>query len=82
MHFYCAERAKANFERGIEEAVERLLVSPQFLFRIERDPAGIAPGTNYRASQFELASRLSFFIWRQYSGWRTARSLRSAGKLS
>jgi hypothetical protein len=63
MHFYDAQRAKSNFEHGIEEAVERLLVSPQFLFRIERDPAGIAPGTSYRISDLELASRLSFFIW-------------------
>ena len=63
MSFYSAERAKANFERGVEEAIERLLVSPQFLFRIERDPAGVAPATNYRVSDLELASRLSFFIW-------------------
>ena len=63
MSFYSAERAKANFERGVEEAIERLLVSPQFLFRIERDPAGVAPGTNYRVGDLELVSRLSFFIW-------------------
>jgi mono/diheme cytochrome c family protein len=63
MHFYDAERMKANFERGIQKAVERLLVSPQFLFRIERDPNDIAPGTNYEISDLELASRLSFFIW-------------------
>ncbi len=49
---------------GIQKAVERLLVSPQFLFRIERDPPNIAPGTPYRISDVELASaRLSFFLW-------------------
>jgi hypothetical protein len=44
-------------------ALQRILVSPEFLFRIERDPAGIAPGTVYRINDFELASRLSFFLW-------------------
>jgi mono/diheme cytochrome c family protein len=81
MHFYAAERTKANFERGIEEALERLLVSPQFLFRIERDPAGIAPGTNYRISGLELASRLSFFIWSSIPDDELL-DLAAAGKLS
>lgn len=61
--FYTAGRKEADFERGIQRGLERLLVSPQFLFRIERDPAGIAPGTAYRISDLELASRLSFFLW-------------------
>jgi cytochrome c5 len=61
--FYTAGRAEAGFDRGIQKALERLLVSPQFLFRIERDPANIAPGTSYRISDIELASRLSFFLW-------------------
>ena len=52
-----------TFERGIELAVERLLVSPQFLFRIEADPPHVAPDANYRISDLELASRLSFFLW-------------------
>jgi len=56
--------AKAgSFDRGIQKALERLLVSPQFLFRIEREPATIAAGTAYRVNDIELASRLSFFIW-------------------
>ena len=55
--------SKAAFDSGIEMAVRRLLVSPEFLFRVERDPAGIAPKTNYRVSDLELASRLSFFLW-------------------
>jgi mono/diheme cytochrome c family protein len=61
--FYTAGRAKGNFELGIQKALERLLVSPQFLFRIERDPANVPAGTPYRLSDLELASRLSFFLW-------------------
>jgi hypothetical protein len=63
MPFYAAGRKDGSFDRGIEQALERLLVSPQFLFRIERDPPGIAAGTPYRVSDLELASRLSFFLW-------------------
>ncbi|HEY7173013.1 MAG TPA: DUF1592 domain-containing protein [Vicinamibacterales bacterium] len=60
MPFYEAGRADGGFERGIQRGLERLLVSPQFLFRIERQPA---PGTVARISDLELASRLSFFLW-------------------
>ncbi len=51
------------FEAGIERALAAVLVSPQFLFRIERDPPGLPAGTPYRISELELASRLSFFLW-------------------
>jgi hypothetical protein len=61
--FYNEGDKAGGFDRGIEEALERLLVSPQFLFRIERDPADVAPGTPFRVSDLELASRLSFFLW-------------------
>jgi hypothetical protein len=44
-------------------ALRAVLVSPEFLFRVEQDPAGAAPGTAYRVSDIELASRLSFFLW-------------------
>jgi cytochrome c5 len=54
---------EGGFNAGIEQALERILVSPQFLFRIERDPAKAAPNTIYRISDLELASRLSFFLW-------------------
>lgn len=60
---YRAGRAEAGFESGIQEALARLLVSPQFLFRIERDPVNSKPGNVYRISDLELASRLSFFLW-------------------
>jgi hypothetical protein len=64
MTFYRAGRAgPGSFERGIQAVVERLLVDPRFLFRIERDPPGSAPGSVYRVNDVELASRLSFFLW-------------------
>ena len=51
------------FESGIELALRRLLVSPEFLVRIEADPPGVAPDTPYAVTDLELASRLSFFLW-------------------
>jgi mono/diheme cytochrome c family protein len=60
---YRKTRADGGFEAGIEMALSAVLVSPQFLFRVERDPAGIPPNTVYRVSDLELASRLSFFLW-------------------
>ncbi len=67
MRFYKEAPGKAGAENGFEAAIESalsaILVSPQFLFRIERDPPGIAPETPYRISELELASRLSFFLW-------------------
>ena len=61
--FYERGRDGGSFDTGIEMALRRLLVSPEFLFRVERDPDGVAPGENYRVSDLELASRLSFFLW-------------------
>jgi hypothetical protein len=52
-----------GFDAGIELALERILTDPNFLFRVERDPATVAPGAAYRVSDLSLASRLSFFIW-------------------
>jgi mono/diheme cytochrome c family protein len=62
-HFYEAGRAERDFDLGIQRALERVLVSPQFLFRIEQEPAGAAPGSVRPVGDFELASRLSFFLW-------------------
>jgi mono/diheme cytochrome c family protein len=56
-------RSPYSFEAGIETALQRMLVSPDFLFRIEQDPAKTAAGSVYRISDVELASRLSFFLW-------------------
>jgi mono/diheme cytochrome c family protein len=63
LRFYRSGRREGTFERGIQAALGRLLVSPQFLFRVERDPANLEPGGLYRISDVELASRLSFFLW-------------------
>jgi hypothetical protein len=63
MPFYLAGTAEAGFDAGIQLALERLLVSPQFLYRIEREPANALPGMAAAVSDVELASRLSFFLW-------------------
>jgi len=63
MAFYEAGRTEGGFDAGIQAAVERLLVDPDFLFRIETDPPGVGLGTAYRISDLDLASRLSFFLW-------------------
>ena len=61
--FYKGGRTERDFDFGIEKALRALLVSPDFLFRIEQDPKSAAPGSAYRISDLELASRLSFFLW-------------------
>ncbi len=63
LDFHERGRAVGSFEDGIELALRRLLVSPEFLYRIEADPAGVEPGAPYRVPDVELASRLSFFLW-------------------
>jgi hypothetical protein len=61
--FYSRARKAGTFDDGIRAALERVLVSPDFLFRIEADPQGIASGSVYRVTDIELASRLSFALW-------------------
>jgi mono/diheme cytochrome c family protein len=63
MSFYFEGRAAGTFEDGIELALRRLLASPQFLVRAEKEPASVPIGHPYRISDIELASRLSFFLW-------------------
>jgi hypothetical protein len=60
---YKLARDTGRFEDGIRLALQRILVSPDFLFRVEVDPAQAPSGTAYRVSDVELASRLSFFLW-------------------
>ncbi len=60
---YREARREADFDAGIEAALSAILVSREFLFRVEQDPPGIPPHTAYRISDLELASRLSFFLW-------------------
>ena len=61
--FYRAGRAGEDFDAGIQQGIRRILASPRFLFRIEREPASAPTGQPYRVNDFDLASRLSFFLW-------------------
>jgi mono/diheme cytochrome c family protein len=63
LSFYQAARRDADFDSGIEAALRALLVSPEFIFRVELDPEGAQPGEVHPVSDIELASRLSFFLW-------------------
>jgi hypothetical protein len=60
---YRQGRAESGFNDGILRGVEAIVVSPSFLFRVERTPAGVLPGSVYRVGDFELASHLSLFLW-------------------
>jgi mono/diheme cytochrome c family protein len=61
--FYDDARARGTFEAGIQRGLQRILASPRFVFRLERDPAGAVPGSVRPVTGLELASRLSFFLW-------------------
>jgi hypothetical protein len=63
MKIYRIGRKDADFEHGIAAALQAVLVSPNFLFMVEGDPAGSKPGSVHRLSDLELATRLSFFLW-------------------
>src|SRR5262245_58771711 len=63
MAFYEEGRKSGDFESGIRTALQAVLASPHFIFRLEELPAGARPGQNYRVNDFDLASRLSFFLW-------------------
>ena len=81
--FALYEQAKAEngFEAGVEMGLAAVLVSPEFLFRIEREPAGVEPGAAYRINDLELASRLAFFLWSSIPDDELL-DLASAGRLS
>ena len=64
MVVYREGRADRDFESGVERALEALLAMPNFLFRLERQPVDTQPGTIYELTDLELASRLSFFLWK------------------
>jgi hypothetical protein len=64
LSFYQRRRnSNGDFEMGIEAALQYILASPEFLYRFEPDPQGLAPGVTYQVSDLALASRLSFFLW-------------------
>ena len=60
---YDEGRREGGFEQGVQFALRGILIDPEFLFRIERDPPGAAPATAWPVTDLELASRLSFFLW-------------------
>jgi len=57
------EKHPGNFDSGIRTAIQAMIANPEFVFRFEHVPATVAPGSNYRISDLELASRLSYFLW-------------------
>jgi hypothetical protein len=61
--YYQIARELSGFEAGIETALRAVLVSPEFIFRIEQEPEALASDTIYSISDLDLASRLSFFLW-------------------
>jgi hypothetical protein len=63
MNFWREGRRQRDFDRGIQVALQRVLASPKFVFRVEREPAQLPTGRAYRLSDLEIASRLSFFLW-------------------
>ena len=63
MSFYKTGAAQGGFEIGVERAIQAMLASPYFVFRFESVPRNVAAGTDYKISDLDLASRLSFFIW-------------------
>ena len=63
IRFYRDGREAGGFDAGIQRGLERILAAPSFLFRVEREPAGVAAGSVFRVGNLDLASRLSFFLW-------------------
>ncbi len=66
MSFYENGRKNGDFEEGIRSALQAILVSPNFVFRLEQTPAAVRPGQIYRIADIDLASRLSYFLWNTY----------------
>src|SRR5262249_26406780 len=58
-----ARPGEGGFEEGVRTALEAILASPHFIFRLEKEPPTAAPGSTYRVADVDLASRLSFFLW-------------------
>jgi len=61
--FFQAARRESGFDAGIQRALQAILASPRFTFRIEREPSAVPAGRAYTITDVELASRLSFFLW-------------------
>ena len=58
-----AATKSGGFEEGVRQTLEAILASPHFIFRLEKQPETARPGTVYRVGDYEMASRLSFFLW-------------------
>jgi mono/diheme cytochrome c family protein len=81
MAFYTdARQDGGNFDAGIRSGVARILASPSFIYRVERDPDALPAGAAHRVSDYELASRLSFFLWSSIPDEQLL-NLASAGRL-
>ena len=63
MTFYKAGREKGDFESGVREALEAIIASPNFVFRLESEPGTAKAGQGFLISEQELATRLSYFLW-------------------
>jgi hypothetical protein len=63
LRFFQESRKTESFDTAMEMALRAVLVSPEFLFRVEQTPEGVQAGQNYRIPDLQLASRLSFFLW-------------------
>ena len=63
MRFYDERASTGGFELGVRAGLQAILASPEFMFRLEREPASAQPGQSYRLSDVDLATRLSFFLW-------------------
>jgi hypothetical protein len=81
MSFYDTGAEQEGFETGVRSAIEAILASPHFVFRVERQPEGVNPGDSYRLDDFDLASRLSFFLWGSIPD-EELRAAAEAGRLS
>jgi hypothetical protein len=81
MSFYARGAKAGGFEEGIRFALQAMLASPNFVFRFETTPENVEPGKDYKLSDYELASRLSFFLWSSIPDDRLLK-LASAGQLS
>jgi hypothetical protein len=81
MQIYRSQRTGASFNKGIEAALQRILADRKFIYRIEAEPANLAPGQSYRLSDLALASRLSYFLWSRAPDEPLLR-LATAGQLS
>ncbi|MCA9056821.1 MAG: DUF1592 domain-containing protein, partial [Planctomycetaceae bacterium] len=81
MAFYQEGRTLRDFDTGIQYGLSRILVDPRFVFRFEEEPDDLKDGENYAINDFELASRLSFFLWSSIPDDELL-SLAAAGKLA